>query len=199
MQKTALALTLVLALSISLVIFGVQFTKLAEANYIPLPSLWVTSPSYYEFSEFEGDVPLNFHLNVRNSSYALESTVVSYSVDGADNVSFTGLTQTERWGIGKQIYLIIGGETVLSGLSEGNHTVVVYAKTPDNVVLSEAVSFNVKIPLSTPTPEPTSTPSQQLANPFPTPWLIVGSIMIVLVSGFGLLFYMAKRKQSKPI
>jgi hypothetical protein len=185
MRKTAFALTVMLIISI---VSGLHFVDVVEANYIPVPSFSVTTPSQHEFSEFEGDVPLNFHLNVRNSSNALELTKISYSVDGAENVSLTNLEQGLRWHVDGQPYLIIYGETVLSGLSEGNHTVVVYAKTPEDAVFSDSVSFGVKTPPSTPTPEPTSTP---------TPWLVVGSIMVAFVSGFGLLFYLAKKKQSK--
>ena len=151
MKKKALALAL---LTISL-ISGVQFTNFVEANYIPLPSLWVTSPSPHQFSEFEGDVPLNVELDIVNSSDALESTVISYSVDGADNVSFTNLEQHSVFNHPDGSSLVIVGVTIVRGLSVGNHTVVAYAKTPEgDVVFSEAVSFGVKALPSTPTPEP---------------------------------------------
>jgi len=151
MKRKALALTL---LTISL-ISGVQFTKLVEANYIPLPSLWIQSPNPHQFSEFEGDVPLIVELDIVNSSDALESAVISYIVDGADNVSLANLEQHSVYNHPDGSSLVIVGEAVVRGLSEGNHTVVAYAKTPGgDVVFSEAVSFGVKAPSSTPTPEP---------------------------------------------
>jgi hypothetical protein len=152
MRKTAFTLTVMLTISI---ISGLQFIGVAEANYIPLPSLWVTSPNPHQFSEFEGDVPLNVELDIVNSSDALESTVISYSVDGADNVSFTNLEQHSVFNHPDGSSLVIVGETIVRGLSVGNHTVIAYAKTPEgDVVFSEAVSFGVKAPPSTLTPEP---------------------------------------------
>ena len=78
----------------------------------------------------------------------------------------------------------------MTGLSEGNHTVVVYGKTPENVVLSEAVSFGVKVLPSTQTPMPHEVP--QLTEQ----QVILGiavTVAVVCVS-FGLLVYLIKRK-----
>jgi len=184
--RTALALILAFAV---LLMFGVQFAKFAEANPVEIPGIWIASPSQTGLSEFEGDVPLNVELHLANSSDALELTVISYSVDGAANVSLVNLEQSSVWEHPAGPSLIIIGKADLTGLSEGNHTVVVFVKTPENVVLSDAVSFNVKASTS-PTPLPSEEP--QLADQ----QAILGLAFTVAVVGAGLvlLVYLMKRK-----
>ena len=187
MKKTALALILAFAM---LLMFGVQFAKFAEANPVEIPGIWIASPSQTGFSEFEGSVPLNVELHLANSSDALELTVISYSVDGAANVSVTNLEQSSVWEHPAGSSLVIVGKADLTGLSEGNHTVVVYGKTPENVVLSEAVSFGVKVLPSTQTPMPHEVP--QLTEQQVTLGIAVTVAVVCVV--LGLLVYFIKRK-----
>ena len=189
MRKTAFTPTVMLTISI---MSGLQFIDVIEANYIPLPNLWIQSPNPHQFSEFEGDVPLNVELNIVNSSDALESTVISYSVDGADNVSLANLEQHSVYNHPDGSSLVIVGETVVKGLSEGNHTVVAYAKPPEgDVVFSEAVSFGVKAPPSTITPEPTSPEATLISD---QNFIYVGIALLIIVSVVFAGFLLHRRK-----
>jgi hypothetical protein len=188
MKRTS-ALTVSLVLLLVSLVFGVQFVKFAEANPIEIPGIWIASPSQTGFSEFEGNVPLNVELHLASSSDVLDSTVISYSVDGAANVSLTNLDQSSVWEHPAGPSLIIIGKADLTGLSEGNHTVVVYGKTPENVVLSDAFSFNVKASPS-PTPIPHGVPE-------PTELEVILGVAVtvaVITAGLGLLVYLIKRK-----
>jgi hypothetical protein len=187
LKKAALALILAFAM---LLMFGVQFVKFAVANPVEIPGIWIASPSQTGFSEFEGSVPLNVELHLANSSDALELTVISYSVDGAANVSVTNLEQSSVWEHPAGPSLVIVGKADLTGLSEGNHTVVVYGKTPENVVLSDAVSFSVKVLPSTQTPIPNE-------DPQPTEQQVILGVAVtvaIVCVGLGLLVYLIKRK-----
>jgi hypothetical protein len=84
---------------------------------------------------------------------------VGYSLDGRENVTVTG-------------------NTTLTELSNGLHSVVVYANdTFGNMGRSEAATFTV-----------------DASEPFPTT-LVVASIVSVAVIGIGLLVYFKKRKR----
>jgi hypothetical protein len=97
------------------------------------------------------DVPLEFTVNERYSR-------VSYSLDGQDNVTITG-------------------NTTLTGLSNGDHNVIVYATDEaGNVGASETVYFEVDVP-----------------EPFPTAPVLVSSVALVAVVGTVVLVYLRRR------
>jgi len=99
------------------------------------------------------DVPLDFTVNEQTSRLA-------YSLDGQENVT-------------------ISGNTVLSGLSSGEHTVTVYAwDEAENVGASGTVYFTV-------------------AEPFPTTVVAVASIALAAVIVVRLLFFF-KTKEIAP-
>ena len=86
---------------------------------------------------------------------------IGYSLDGQANVT-------------------IAENTTLSGLSEGPHSLIVYAKdTAENTGASEIIHFTIKT---------------QQAKPFPT-W-IVAAIVIIAVVGAALLVYSTKIKKT---
>ncbi|MDH5266623.1 MAG: hypothetical protein OEZ18_00570 [Candidatus Bathyarchaeota archaeon] len=86
---------------------------------------------------------------------------VAYSLDGRENVT-------------------VAGSTLLSGLSEGGHSVTVYAwDTAGNVGASETITFTVAV-----------------AEPFPTTW-IVAAIVLIAVVGAALLVYFRRIKKNK--
>ena len=83
---------------------------------------------------------------------------MGYSLDGQDNVT-------------------VNGNATLTGLSNGDHNVTVYAKDEfENMSTSETISFNVEVP-----------------EPFPTT-IVIASVVTVAVVGIGLLVYFKKRK-----
>ena len=85
---------------------------------------------------------------------------VAYSLDGRENVT-------------------VAGSTLLSGLSEGVHSVTVYAwDKAGNVGASETITFTVAV-----------------AEPFPVTW-IVAAIVIIAVVAAAFLVYFAKVKKT---
>jgi hypothetical protein len=96
------------------------------------------------------DIPLIFTLNEPTSK-------ISYSLDGQDNVT-------------------VSGNTTLTDLSNGKHSVTVYAiDTAGHTGVSETVYFSVKVP-------------------FPTTLVIAASVTAIAVVAAGLLVYFKKRK-----
>jgi hypothetical protein len=103
------------------------------------------------------DVPLNFTVNKSVSK-------ITYCLDGKDNVT-------------------VSGNATLTGLSNGDHNVTVYAlDEAGNIGASETIYFNVDVPEPQPEPEP-----------FPTTMIMAP--MSVAVVGMGLLVYFKKRKR----
>jgi uncharacterized protein YxeA len=98
------------------------------------------------------DVPLGFTVNEEGSQ-------TWYSLDGKDNVAFAG-------------------DTILTGLSEGEHNVTVYATdNAGNTGASETVTFTV-------------------AKPEPLPKvLVVAPLASVAILGAGLLVHLRKHKR----
>ena len=100
------------------------------------------------------DVPLDFTVNQPVSQ-------IAYNLDGKENIT-------------------ISGNTTLTGLSNGEHNITVYARDETgNTGASETIIFNVA------KPEP--------PEPFPTTMLIAPSASVAIV-GAGLLVYFKKRK-----
>jgi hypothetical protein len=101
------------------------------------------------------DVPLDFTVSEPVSQMA-------YSLDGKENIT-------------------IAGNTTLTGLSNGEHNITVYATDETgNTGASETIIFNVA------KPKPPS--------PFPTA-LVLASVITVAVIGIGLLVYFRKRQK----
>jgi hypothetical protein len=116
--------------------------------YGPL-SISVLSPQNKTYST--KSLPLNFMVTQPTSW-------ISYSLDGQENVT-------------------ISGNTTLTGLPDGPHSVTVYAKdVAGNTGASETISFSVKIPFS--------------AVPVAT-----ASAASAAIIGIGLLVYFKKRKR----
>ena len=116
------------------------------------PTLSILSPENKTYAA--SDVPLNFTLSEPTSW-------IGYSLDGQANVT-------------------VGGNTTLSGLSDGSHTLTVYAKDmAGNAGTSERVCFSI---------------DTQEAEPFPA-WIVVA---IVATTGVGvaLLVYFVKVKKT---
>ena len=116
---------------------------------LPPPSISVLSPQNMIFSTT--DVSINFIVN-------LPTSWMGYSLDGQDNVT-------------------IAGNTTIAGLSNGLHTLTVYANdTAGNVGASETMLFTVDVP-------------------FPTALVIAASGVSLAVVAAGVLVYWKKRKR----
>jgi len=110
---------------------------------------------------YSADVPLNFSVNKPFSW-------VAYNLDNQANVT-------------------VDGNTTLTGLSEGSHSIIVYANdTVGNIGSSKTTYFSVAKE-----PEPTPTPTSQ-PEPLPTTLVAAASGASVTVVCVGLLFYLKK-------
>ena len=116
------------------------------------PTIFIISPENKTYSV--ADVPLTFTVS--------ESTSwMSYSLDEQANVTITG-------------------NTTLTGLSDGSHSLIVYAKDTDGKTgTSETIYFTIA----------------QQSESFPITW-IVGAIAIIAVVGAAFLVYFAKIKKT---
>ncbi len=143
-------------------------------------------PYYEPFSDtvsfnVDASPPKISILSVKNETYDTTDILLSFTMD--ESVSWM------CYSLDSQCNVTITGNTTLTGLSNGCHTLTVYAKdTAGNIGASETVNFTVAIEAEPP-PEP------QPLEPFPT-W-IVAAIVIVAVVGAALLVYFRRIKKSK--
>lgn len=146
---------------------GLNFSN-ANERYVPfgyvLPLIVSISSPQNNQEYGVSSVPLTFALN----RYA-ES--LSYSLDGAENVS-------------------ISGNTTLNGLANGEHTIVVYATDNQGKTgISQTIYFTITRQENQP---PTTTPT--------TPLITAAEIALAAVitfAGIGMIIYSVKRK-NKP-
>jgi N-acetylneuraminic acid mutarotase len=107
-------------------------------------------------------------LSPQNTIYNVSSIQLVFSMNKiADRISYS---------LDNDANVTVTGNTTLSGLSNGLHTLTVYAEDSlGKVGASETIYFSIEVP-------------------FPTT-LVVGSIMTVVVISIGLLIYFKKRKR----
>jgi hypothetical protein len=114
--------------------------------------------------------PIISELSISNKTYNLQNITLSFNVN--ENTSWAA------YNLDNQGNTTIQGNTTLTGLSDGSHSIVVYANdTLGNMGKSDTVFFTVNIPTA--------------ENFIPA---IVLSGMIVIVVAVGLLVYFKKRK-----
>jgi hypothetical protein len=125
--------------------------KSGSINFtVVLPKLTIVTPERITYNETS--IPLVF-------STKQAASWIGYGLDGKDNVTITG-------------------NTTLTGLSNGEHNVTVYANdTFGNIGASETVNFTVAVP-----------------EPFPAVPVAAASGASVAVVGVGLQVYFKKRK-----
>ena len=133
-----------------------EYTPIGYGTVPPdttLPTVSVVSPENKTY--IDNHVHLNFTVS-KSTSW------IGYSLDGQANVT-------------------IAGNTTLTGLSDGSHSLTVYATDASgNVGASETIYFSIKT---------------QQSEPFPTTW-IVAAIAIIVVVAAALLVYFAKVKKT---
>jgi hypothetical protein len=132
------------------------------------PHITVLSPRQGSYNT--NSFPLNFSISESDISW------VGYSLDGA-------ATQT------------INGNTTLTGLSYGTHTIVVYATdTAGTTGASPSTSFNIETQQTEPSQLQGETEPQP-STPFPTTSVAAASVSVAVV-GAGLLVYFAKSRKN---
>ena len=146
MKKTALALTLILALSVS-IMAGIQTLEVANAQYAPPPSIEIYSPIPLPDVHSNASVMLNVCVNVLPSESDI--TFIRYSLDGKANVTLANLTKRDNvwyWTTTEGVFAqgkAFGTEASLGNLADGNHTLTVYAHYADGKEMSKSREFTV--------------------------------------------------------
>ena len=131
MKRTALALTLIVALLFS-VVTGIGFVKLVGANPIDripvsVPSIGISYPPDPPRNYENSTVELAIVVRLFNDAPRLKS--ISYSLDGKPFVYLENLTVTilNDFGPDLQDFTVYTVEVSLENLPDGNHTVMAYA------------------------------------------------------------------------
>jgi hypothetical protein len=139
MKRTALALTLVLALSVS-IMAGMQTLEVAKANFLPAPAIIIYSPAPIIYTNTS--VPLHVVVNVLRDSPQI--VCVLYCVDESSNVTLTNLTRTDNvWFDPNKEGSEFRVTSVLESLAEGNHTLKVYSQDAAGREMSSSVEFTI--------------------------------------------------------
>jgi hypothetical protein len=123
------------------------------------------------------DIPLNFTVSEPVSW-------VGYSLDGKANVTVTECVSNVTDSYGQFDIVKFIGNTALTGLSEGSHSLTVYAKdTVGNVGKSETIQFTIAAQETQPNPLPLFSPA-----------LVAAAFVSLTALSIGLLlFYFWKR------
>ena len=122
------------------------------------------------------DVPFNFTVSE-------DISWLGYSLDGKANVTITdSVIKTQQSGQGNYY-------TVLTGLSEGSHSLIVYATdATGHTCESQTIHFAI-----TQEKQPQETEPKTNPPPFPTALIATAFVSVVAVSAVLLLFYFWKR------
>jgi nitrous oxidase accessory protein NosD len=136
---------------------GITYANASFTIDTTSPDILVLSPENKTYDT--ADIPLNFTVNELVSQ-------ITYSLDGQENVA-------------------IDGNATLTELSDGSHSLIVYATdTVGNTGASETVHFSIEAP----PPEP------KKSEPFPITW-IAAATAIIAIAGAILLIYFRKTKR----
>ena len=188
MKRTALALTLIMALLFTVM----SGTELAQVAYAPSdglpykpPVVTVLSPSPNGTYNVP-DVPLNVTIQIFGQTpQSLERlNSLNYSLDGQPDVPIS-FAYPSSYGPG---YYLDGNGT-LSGLSDGIHNVTVRGET---TIGAENKDFNATISFTVDTTTPT-------VEPFPTTIIAAACGALGAIIGIGLFLSFNKRgRRQKP-
>ena len=138
MKRTALALTLISALSVS-IIAGMQ-THVAKANFLPAPAIMIYSPGPSIYTNTS--IPLNVVVNVLKNSP--EIVGVLYCLDESSNITLTNLTRTDNvWFDPNKEGSEFRVTSFLENLAEGNHTLKVFSQDAIGKEMSSSVKFTI--------------------------------------------------------
>ena len=96
------------------------------------------------------NVPIIDNLSIKNETYSTSFLPLVYYIN--ESTSWQGLS------LDNQANVTIDGNVTLTGLREGNHSLIVYANdTFGNMGASDTTSFSIVLP--TPSPSPTPSPA----------------------------------------
>ena len=196
MKHKNFALITILALVI-FVASPLELTNLVNANFYPVPSLYVYGPS---FNGSQGNsVSVKFSVEAHVS---MDTAIVSisHSIDGSANISSTDLRYATWFPGGanapnnhNQYFAVI----TLDKLSYGNHTLRVYTLDAEGGVMSTTRNFTVAYPTisSTPTQSTSSTALGDNSYALDLSILVISIIGILAISSLGLLVYFKRYRK----
>jgi hypothetical protein len=122
------------------------------------------------------------NLSIENKSYTTSYLPLTYEINGTS--TWAGFS------LDSQANQTIYGNSTLTGLTEGNHTLIVYVKDSfGNMGKSDEVFFNVMFPTPTPSPsaiqqptaEPSQTPEYVQIGDFTPAIMLIGIVAIAVV------------------
>jgi hypothetical protein len=210
MKRTALALTLIMALLFSAVA-GPKLVDLAEANWFvpvnpsppPKPEISILLPESNK--KYSSNIGIDFLVTGPNwghydqsvaegSGSTIKLSSFSYSLDDKPNVTFAG----------EQIVLSNSTSIVfrlrflgnLSGLSDGLHSIVVYAQAEGRYSPDYYKLENFMVSGSSPKTFFTVGVDKE-PEPFPIESVIAAAASSVPVIGVGLLVYLLKSRKKR--
>lgn len=207
MKRTALALTLILALFSAVV--STQMVNLAEANPNLIKGFYcnisVQSPQNGTYST----APVLLNFTVKNN-YVYDVYLYFYLLDEQDMQSSVEIEEIEIIGeetISNDTHFpyteyTLKGQAVLSNLSDGPHNVTVFMGwvNADGVIypanidpFSATAIFNVDSTIKSPSPSPQETQTA----PFPTTFVAASAAIVATGSGLSAAYYVRKKKNNK--
>lgn len=147
MKKQSLALKLILTL-LSSTIAGIMLVNPAKANYFPPPSIEISSPFPTTAAVHKNaSVTLDVRVNILPSEPHI--TFIRYSLDGKANVTITDLAREDNvWYWTSTEGVVVQGtafyaKSSLGNLTDGNHSLIVYAHYRNGKEMSRSREFTV--------------------------------------------------------
>ena len=187
MKKTATALTLILALSMSAVA-GTQLSLLAKANFVSAPAnphIAITSPTNntsYNVSTLSLEVTFETYKTGYHGGPESNATrLFTYALDGATPEPINITNSSVAINPGGDVFF--EGSANLSGLTGGSHSLTVH------------VEFEYTYPAFYTESESTVYFRIETAQPFPTTLVITASGVSAIAISAVLLVYFKRRKR----
>ena len=185
MRRKSLALALPLVIFVSLVV-GMHAVELVEANFVPSPPLFIFDSPLENGTYATSFVWLNITLKTWFDP-GNASRIVECSLDGKENITIPLVSE-----VYEDTFSTVFGSLLLSGLSEGSHSITVYA-TNNFLALgdystSDSKTINFVIEL----PEPSPSPESQI-EPLPSSLVFAASVGTALAA-IGLFACFKKRR-----
>ncbi len=191
-MKRALALAMLLAIFVSFV-SRLHFVEVVKANFVPgSPSITIDSPEENK-TYTTSFVWLNITLLAFYDSGSWNtSRVAEFNLNGQGNISIPVIYED----LDEDGFSVVTGSLLLSDLSDGSHSMTVYATynflEPWNLYYSNSktVNFTIDLPEPTPTPSPSDEPQSTEQDVTAGAVLAVASIVVFL----GLLVCFIERR-----
>jgi hypothetical protein len=147
---------------------------------IELPK-WATDRSQNPHPSLDTTPPTVSVLSPENKTFPRGNLSLTFTV--SEPTSWIG------YSLDRQANVTITGNTTLSGLSYGSHSLIVLAEdTAGNVGASEKIYFTIKTQ-----PSETRSSDPKPSEPFPVIWIVAAITVIAIVAAAGYLIYKRRK------